>query len=171
MEFGNFPRNLAYKISSLSGFSKTVVKLTPTPNGPVEAGSTFKCRLPPNTLIDLRTISLFYEGTCTSTGGNGWLRFPRLSSSIIDTLNLYVNGTLIENIQGYGDLYNGLYDISAAGDQTTKRYLENSDPSIYVDNTVNTTYDDAGCGKVLKAIAFASATGVICTRHQASILY
>ena len=79
MEFGSFPKNLAYNVKSLSGFSKTVVKLTPTPNGPVEAGSTFKVRLPPNTLIDLRTISLFYEGTCTATGGNGWLRFPRLS--------------------------------------------------------------------------------------------
>ena len=54
-----------------SEFSKTVVKLTPTPNGPVEAGSTFKVRLPPNTLIDLRTISLFNEGTSTATGGDG----------------------------------------------------------------------------------------------------
>ena len=153
MEFGSFPKNLAYNVKSLSGFSKTVVKLTPTPNGPVEAGSTFKVRLPPNTLIDLRTLSLFYEGTCTSTGGDGWLRFPRLSSSIIDTLNIYVNGTLIENIQDYGHLYNTLYDISAAGDQTAKRYLENSDPSIYVDTSTSATYDDGRCGVVLKATA------------------
>lgn len=171
MEFGSFPKNLAYNVKSLSGFSKTVVKLTPTPNGPVEAGSTFKVRLPPNTLIDLRTLSLFYEGTCTATGGDGWLRFPRLSSSIIDTLNIYVNGTLIENIQGYGDLYNALYDISAAGDQTAKRYLENSDPSIYVENTVNTTFNDATCGKVVKATAFAgglaahSAKQVFCINN------
>jgi hypothetical protein len=165
MEFGSFPKNLAYNVKSLSGFSKTVVKLTPTPNGPVEAGSTFKVRLPPNTLIDLRTLSLFYEGTCTSTGGDGYLRFPRLSSSIIDTLNIYVNGTLIENIQAYGDLYNALYDISAAGDQTAKRYLENSDPSIYVDNTVNTTYDDAKCGKVVKATAFAGGLAAHATKQ------
>ena len=165
MEFGSFPKNLAYNVKSLSGFSKTVVKLTPTPNGPVEAGSTFKVRLPPNTLIDLRTLSLFYEGTCTATGGDGWLRFPRLSSSIIDTLNIYVNGTLIENIQGYGDLYNALYDISAAGDQTAKRYLENSDPSIYVENTVNTTFNDATCGKVVKATAFAGGLAAHSTKQ------
>jgi hypothetical protein len=131
----------------------------------VEAGSTFKVRLPPNTLIDLRTISLFYEGTCTATGGDGWLRFPRLSSSIIDTLNIYVNGTLIENIQGYGDLYNALYDISAAGDQTAKRYLENSDPSIYVENTVNTTFDDSTCGRVVKATAFAGGLAAHATKQ------
>jgi len=165
MEFGSFPKNLAYNVKTLSGFSKTVVKLTPTPNGPVEAGSTFKVRLPPNTLIDLRTLSMFYEGTCTSTGGNGYLRFPRLSSSIIDTLNIYVNGTLIENIQAYGDLYNALYDISAAGDQTAKRYLENSDPSIYVENTVNTTYDDARCGKIVKATAYAGGLASHATKQ------
>ena len=108
MEFGSFPKNLAYNVKSLSGFSKTVVKLTPTPNTAVEAGNTFKVRLPPNTLVDLRTLSLFYEGTCTAASGNGWLRFPRLSSSIIDTLNIYVNGTLIENIQDYGHLYSTL---------------------------------------------------------------
>ena len=108
MEFGSFPKNLAYNVKSLSGFSKTVVKLTPTPNTAVEAGNTFKVRLPPNTLVDLRTLSLFYEGTCTAASGDGFLRFPRLSSSIIDTLNIYVNGTLIENIQDYGHLYSTL---------------------------------------------------------------
>ena len=154
MEMGSFPRNLSYNCKTLSSFSKTVVKLTPTPNGAVEAGNTFKVRLPPNTLVDLRTLSMFYEGTCTSTGGNGWLRFPRLSSSIIDTLNIYVNGTLIENIQDYGHLYSTLYDISAAGDQTAKRYLENSDPSIYVESTTKDAYDDETCGKVVKATAF-----------------
>ena len=157
MEFGSFPKNLAYNVKSLSGFSKTVVKLTPNPNTSVEAGGTFKVRLPPNTLIDLRTLSMFYEGTCSSSAGNGYLRFPRLSSSIIDTLNIYVNGTLIENIQDYGHLYSTLYDISAAGDQTAKRYLENSDPSIYVATDPATTYDDSRCGQVLKATATVNA--------------
>jgi hypothetical protein len=155
MEFGSFPKNLAYNVKTLSGFSKTVVKLTSFPNTEVETGNTFKVRLPPNTLVDLRTLSLFYEGTCTSTGGDGFLHFPRLSSSIIDTLNIYVNGTLIENIQDYGHLYSTLYDISSAGDQTDKHYLENSDPSIYVESTTKDDYDDATCGKVVKATVFA----------------
>ena len=68
---------------------------------------------------------------------------------------MYVNGTLIENIQDYGHLYSTLYDISGAGDQTSKHYLENSDPSINVENTTNSVYDDATCGKVVKATAFA----------------
>jgi hypothetical protein len=53
MEFGSFPKNLAYNVKTLSGFSKTVVKLKPTPNTVVEAGNTFKVRLPPNTTVIL----------------------------------------------------------------------------------------------------------------------
>jgi hypothetical protein len=151
MEFGSFPKNLAYNVKTLSGFSKTIVKMTPTPNTAVSAGQTLKVRLPSNSLVDLRTLTMYYEGTCTNTGGSGtgWLRFPRLSSSIIDTLNIYINGTLIENITDYGHLYNSLYDLSCAGDQTAKRFLENSDPSILVDNGAT----DITCS-TFKATAF-----------------
>ncbi len=47
--------------------------------------------------------------------------------------------TLIENITDYGHLYSTLYDLSCAGDQTAKRFLENSDPSILVDNDATDT--------------------------------
>lgn len=156
MEFGSFPKNLAYNVKTLSGFSKTIVKMTPTPNSAVSAGQTLKVRLPSNALLDLRTLTMYYEGTCTNTGGtgNGYLRFPRLSSSIIDTLNIYINGTLIENITEYGHLYSTLYDLSCAGDQTAKRFLENSDPSILVDNGST----DITC-PTFKATAFGAAGG------------
>jgi hypothetical protein len=136
MEFASFPKNLTYNVKTLSGFSKTIVKYTPTPNSDVSTGQTLRVRLPSNVLLDLRTLTMYYEGTWSNTGGtgSGYLRFPRLSSSIIDTLNLYINGTLIENITDYGHLYSTLYDLSCAGDQTAKRFLENSDPSILVDN-------------------------------------
>ena len=151
MEFGSFPKNLAYNVKTLSGFSKTIVKMTPTPNTAVSAGQTLKVRLPSNSLVDLRTLTMYYEGTCTNSSGTGtgFLRFPRLSSSIIDTLNIYINGTLIENITDYGHLYNSLYDLSCAGDQTAKRFLENSDPSILVD--IGAT--DTACS-TYKATAF-----------------
>jgi hypothetical protein len=156
MEFGSFPKNLAYNVKTLSGFSKTICKLTPTPNSAVSAGQTLKVRLPSNALLDLRTLTMYYEGTCTNTGGSGtgYLRFPRLSSSIIDTLNIYINGTLIENITDYGHLYSCLYDLSCAGDQTAKRFLENSDPSILVDNGST----DITC-PTFKATAFGAAGG------------
>ena len=144
MEFASFPKNLAYNIKTLSGFSKTTVKLTPDRTGIINAGDTIKVRLPQNTIVDLRTFSLFYKGTAVSTGGAN-VHFPRLSSSIIKTLAVYINGTLVERIDNYNTLYNKLYDLDGGGiDQTAKRFLENADPSIGFSLATNSNDVTAG---------------------------
>jgi hypothetical protein len=129
MEFSSFPKNLAYNIKTLAGFSKTTVKLSPDKNGTINNGDTVKVKLPSNTIVDLRTFSMYFKGVASATSGK--VHFPRLSSSIIKTLAVYVNGTLIERIDNYNILYNKLYDLDGGGiDQTTKRFLENADPSV-----------------------------------------
>ena len=130
MEFAAFPKNLAYNIKTLSGFSKTTVKLTPDRTGTINQGETIKVKLPSNTIVDLRTFSMFFKGTAAQTSGSN-VHFPRLSSSLIKTLAVYINGTLIERIDNYNILYNKLYDLDGGGvDQVAKRFLENSDPSV-----------------------------------------
>lgn len=150
MEFASFPKNLAYNIKTLSGFSKTTVKLTPDrTSGVVGHGETFKVRLPSNSIIDLRTFTMFAEGTCSVTG-NEPVHFPRLTSSLIKTLAVYVNGTLIERIDNYNILYNKLYDLDGGGvDQTAKRFLEISDPSVLYTTGANSTDFTAGTPKFL----------------------
>jgi hypothetical protein len=131
MEFAQFPKNLAYNIKTLSGFSKSTVVLTPDKYATVNQGDTIKVKLPANTIVDLRTLTMHFKGTCDSAAGSSRLHFPRLSSSLIKTLAVYINGTLIERIDNYNTLYNKLYDLDGGGvDQTAKRFLENSDPSI-----------------------------------------
>jgi len=131
MEIPDFPKNLAYNIKNLSGFSKSTVVLTPDKYTVVNAGDTIKVKLPSNTIVDLRTFSMHFKGTCEAAGGSSKVHFPRLSSSLIKTLAVYVNGTLIERIDHYNTLYNKLYDLDGGGvDQTAKRFLENSDPSV-----------------------------------------
>ena len=72
-----------------------------------------------------------FKGACESATGSSKLHFPRLSSTLINTLAVYINGTLIERIDNYNTLYNKLYDLDGGGvDQTAKRFLENSNPSI-----------------------------------------
>ena len=129
-EFSGFPRNLAYSVKSLSSFSKTTVKLTPDKYKDVGASETIRVKLPPNSLIDLRTLTMYFDGTITTTAGAA--HFPRLSSSVIEQMSIYVNGTMIENIQQYGLLYNTLFDLDCGGiDQYSKRsVLENFDPSV-----------------------------------------
>jgi len=139
-----FPKNLAYAVKTLNSFSKSTVKLLPdNRTDTVTSGNIIRVRLPQNSIIDLRTFTMYYQGICTtanSTTGKG--HYPRLSSSIIDTLTIYVNGTQIENIQNYNLLYNTLYDLDGGGiDQQAKRCLENVDPSVFYlvsDNEVTT---------------------------------
>jgi hypothetical protein len=129
MEFSSFPKNLAYNIKTLSGFSKSTVVLNGDKTGTIQMGDTFKVRLPTNTIVDLRTFTMYFKGVASATTGK--VHFPRLSSSIIKNLAVYVNGTQIENIQAYNTLYNKLYDLDGGGvDQTNKRFLENADPSV-----------------------------------------
>lgn len=129
-EFGSFPKNLAYNIKTLSGFSKTTCKLTPDRTGTINHGETIKVKLPSNTIVDLRTFTMFMKGTTAQTSGSK-VHFPRLTSSLIKTLAVYVNGTLIERIDNYNILYNKLYDLDGGGvDQVSKRFLENADPSV-----------------------------------------
>ena len=131
MDIPDFPKNLAYNIKNLSGFSKSTVVLTPDKYAVVNAGDTIKVKLPSNTIVDLRTFSMHFKGTCSADTASSRLHFPRLSSSLIKTLAVYINGTLIERIDNYNTLYNKLYDLDGGGiDQTAKRFLENSDPSI-----------------------------------------
>lgn len=138
MEFATFPKNLAYNIKTLSGFSKTCVKITPD-KITVNAGDTFKVKLPTNTIVDLRTLTWYSKGTCVSGTGDN-LHFPRLGlSSLIKTLAVYINGTLIERIDNYNILYNKLFDLEGGIDQVAKRHLEIADPSVRYSTTADHT--------------------------------
>jgi hypothetical protein len=144
MEFGSFPKALAYNVKALSGFSKVAVRLQPDRIGDVKPNDTIKFALPQNTLVDLRTLCMYYEGI----GGTG-CHFPRLTGSMIKTLSVYINGNLIERIDNYSVLFNKLYDLDGGGsDQTNKRFLENADPSVYYDTGVALASVDTGLFKI-----------------------
>ena len=154
MEFSSFPKNLAYAVKTLSGFSKSTVKLLPdNRTSSVQSGDIIRLRLPQNSLIDLRTFTMVYDGSTETSGTTSLAHFPRLSSSIIETLTIFVNGTQIENIQNYHLLYNTLYDLDGGGiDQQAKRHLENVDPSVYY----TPTSDSATTGTVQNTLLAAT---------------
>jgi hypothetical protein len=144
MEFGSFPKALSYNIKALSGFSKQATRLTPDKYDTIKPNDTIKVALPQNTLVDLRTLCMYYEGI----GGTG-CHFPRLTSSIIKTLSVYINGNLIERIDNYSVLFNKLYDLDGGGiDQSSKRFLENADPSVYYETGIAKTSLETGVFKI-----------------------
>lgn len=137
MESG-FPKNLQYNIKTLNSFSKTCVTVTADKQN-VRANDTFKVKMPTNTIIDLRTFSWYAKGSCVSGTGDN-LHFPRLGlASLIKTLAVYVNGTLIERIDNYNILYNKLFDLEGGIDQVSKRHLEILDPSVRYTTTPDHT--------------------------------
>jgi hypothetical protein len=140
MEFNAFPKSLAYNVKALSGFSKQAVRLTPDKWDSIKPNDTIKVALPQNTLVDLRTFCMYYEGQ-----GDTNCHFPRLSGSMIKTLSVYINGNLVERIDNYSVLFNRLYDMDGGGvDQIAKRHLENVDPSVYYDTGIASTSLDTG---------------------------
>jgi hypothetical protein len=143
MEFGSFPKALAYNVKALSGFSKTAVRLTPDKWDNIKANDTIKVALPQNTLVDLRTLCMYFEGI-----GDTNLHFPRNTSSLIKTLSVYINGNLVERIDNYSVLYNRLYDLEAGNDQVSKRFLENADPSVYYETGIASTSVATGVYKL-----------------------
>ena len=108
----------------MSGFSKSTVVLTPDKYAVVNQVDTIKVKLPSNSIVDLRSFSMHFKGTCEAAGSSSKVHFPRLSSSLIKTWVVYINATLIERIDNYSTLYNKLFDLDGGGvDQTAKRFL------------------------------------------------
>jgi len=100
-------------------------------------GEVSRFKLPPGALIDFRTIaiyadvSLYTEGSLTD-GSDYSLHLPRNTASLIQQLTVTCNGVQICNINDYNLLYNTLYDLEGADySQNSKRFLENSDPSVF----------------------------------------
>ena len=133
-----FPKNLAYTLKQLSNFTKQTVKVLPDRVNAVNLGDVSRFKLPPSAMIDFRTISIFadvtlYKGAIGVADGSEYaLHLPRNTASLIQQITITCNGVQLCNINDYNLLYNTLYDLEGADySQTSKRILENSDPSIY----------------------------------------
>jgi len=127
----DFPKNLAYNLKQLSGFSKTTVKITPDRSS-IGPNDIIRYKLPSGTLVDLRSLVWYFQadcfGTCSVAGGA--IHLPRYSSSLIERLTVSANGITLCSISSYGLLYNALMDMEGADiSQLSKRITERYDPT------------------------------------------
>ena len=135
-----FPRNMAYTLKSLSNITKQNVKIMPDRTNP-NLGDVSRFKLPSSAMVDFRTLSIFANITLP-TSGTGSTQYsyhlPRNTNSLIQQITITANGVQLCNINDYNLLYNTLYDLEGADfSQTSKRFLENADPSVYF--TTDTT--------------------------------
>ena len=143
-----FPRNMAYTLKSLSNFTKQNVKIMPDRTNP-NLGDVSRFKLPSSAMVDFRTLSIFANITLP-TSGTGSTQYsyhlPRNTNSLIQQITITANGVQLCNINDYNLLYNTLYDLEGADfSQTSKRFLENADPSVYFTTDTTSTTGGTNC--------------------------
>lgn len=135
-----FPKNLAYTLKKLENFTKQTVKVLPDRVNSVQFGEVSRFKLP-SAMIDFRTISIFADVSLYNSATYA-LHLPRNTASLIQQITITCNGVQLCNINDYNLLFNTLYDLEGADfSQTSKRFLENADPSLF-----NVSGDTAAAG-------------------------
>lgn len=93
-----YPKSMQFAVSRLAGYSKNGVKLRPMSQSTAVAGDVVVFELPVNTIVDLRTFSILSLGsTSGATGTGNAVRFPKHVESLIDSIQVEINGTLIDS--------------------------------------------------------------------------
>lgn len=117
-----YPRNLSYFVRKLNNYSRNTFKLQTLNQSTASASQIITVDLPNNALVDLNTLSWYFEGTCTGTGGAAQL--PRNIESIIERVEVEVNGQLVSGgCASYNQLWNILADTTFGDDVTNRRRI------------------------------------------------
>jgi hypothetical protein len=140
------PSRMQYRFRELNKILKQTVTIIPN-NGQsdVRDNDTIILELPHNSVVDFNTFVMEYTGETNHMGktvngagdgdvaADGYLGtrfFPRNSASIIEQLDVEINGQTRFTCNNYGLLYNTLFDYTAAQDSLNRRKVgENADPS------------------------------------------
>jgi len=134
------PSIMKWRFKELKKLLKETVSMTPN-NGQatVKPGQRIIVDLPFNSTCDLATFTWFYKGQTNHAGGaadglQGYVRsrfFPRNSASVIQSMQIKINGGIKVDIPDYNFVYNMLHDYTQGADALKRRGVggENSDPS------------------------------------------
>jgi len=135
------PQGMLYRVKQIMGVSKQTLKMVPL-SGQTTAtnGQKIIVSLPPNSLVDLSTFEMNFVGTTQHRGNNTATNvanyvqkayFPRNTASLIENLEIKINGQSRQNINQYGYIYNILHDFTCGHDAVAKNKIGcNSDPSL-----------------------------------------
>ncbi len=151
-----YPSNLAFLARRLSNFSRQTIKLNPlnltSATSTSSAGTPISVMLPSNTILDLDTFSMYFQGTTLGVGGAAC--FPKNIESIIRNLNVQCADRTIDNIQEYNRIWNIVLDHTSGVDSDTKRAIM-SNGGTWVQDKIK-----PGSGQTGGTYAIANETNV-----------
>ena len=115
------PSGMLYRVKQIMGVSKQTLKIVPL-SGQQSAtnGQKIIFALPPNSLVDLSTLEWNFIGATQHRGNNAATNaanyvqkayFPRNTASLIENLEVKINGQSRQNINQYGYIFNILHDF------------------------------------------------------------
>ena len=136
----SIPSGMLYRIKQILGCNREQVKMTPiSGQGSVRGGQKIIVNLPPNSLVDLSTFEMIFDGVCDHGGNTDATNinkcvearfFPRNMQSLIDSIDIKINGSSKQRIDQYGFIYNILHDFNAGDDSIRKNKVgQNAEPS------------------------------------------
>lgn len=163
MKGQHFPSNFDSSFNVLSNYYTQPVRIVPsTGQQTLAAGDELIITLPPASVVDLRTFQLFFQAETKTNANTEPCGFPKHIASLIQTLDIYVNGVNIQHIDNYNLLYNIYKDMYGSGEQESKQAVStNADPSLRV------LVEDAG--NVIRQSFHANAA--VATANQATLNY
>ena len=135
------PQGMLYRVKQIMGVSKQTLKMVPLSGQTTATNGQKKIvSLPPNSLVDLSTFEMNFVGTTQHRGNAAATNvanyvqkayFPRNTASLIENLEIKINGQSRQNINQYGYIYNILHDFTCGHDAVAKNKIGcNSDPSL-----------------------------------------
>ena len=164
------PPNLNETFRNLSGFRKSLIRFYADRSGSINANDVLRWTLPKEILL-MDTLMHYFEITTTKAGTNTATEirascFPRNSASIIDTITVFINGQVFENIPSYNHLFNLIYDNTCGYNYYNSgiRALEAADPSIKY--TVADASGNAITGTVQGALNTSTTETAVCENKR-----
>jgi len=152
------PPNLNEIFRNLNGYKKNLVRFYADRTGVINANDVLRWTFPKEVML-MDTLMHYFEFTSTASQSGTSTRqgthFPRNSASIIDTITVFINGQVFENIVSYNHLFNLIMDNTTGYNYNCSgiRALECTDPSVLY--TLNPTTE------AITAAAQGTATGTI----------
>jgi len=136
----SIPSGMLYRIKQIQGCNREQVKMVAVSGqGAVRGGQKVIVQLPPNSLVDLSTFEMIFNGYTDHNGNiaagniNRIVQaryFPRNIQSIIDSVDIKINGKSVQRIDQYGYIYNIFHDFNCGDDSLRKNKIgQNADPS------------------------------------------
>ena len=144
------PPNLNVRFSNLQGYRKSLTRWYADRTGPINANDVLRFTFPKEIIL-MDSLMHFFQFTSTAAQSAASTRqgtyFPRNSASIIDTITVFINGQVYENVVSYNHLFNLIMDNVAGYNYYCSgvRALECTDPSIRY--TLNPTTEEITCAQ------------------------